>query len=160
LASAIGSKIYVPEAKRQYGYYVLPLLAHGQLGGRADLKLDRKAKVLQVRGLWLEGAEPDAARAALEDLATHLGAADIDLPWVRCPHPRERGLSQRERRSLVDKDFDRSPLRWRRRNDAAAAFPHGFEQVVDMRYAGICRTGVRTPDQSQPCNRTDTLLRI
>ena len=73
-------EIYVPEAKRQYGYYVMPLLARGALGGRADLKLDRRTSVLMVRGLWLEGAEPAEARAALEDLARHLGARDIDLP--------------------------------------------------------------------------------
>jgi len=73
-------EIYVPEPKRQYGYYVMPLLARGALGGRADLKLDRKTSVLMVRGLWLEGAEPAEARAALEDLARHLGARDLDLP--------------------------------------------------------------------------------
>src|SRR5439155_3521199 len=71
-------EIYVPEAKRLFGYFVLPLLARGQLGGRADLKLDRKAKTLQVRGLWLDGAEPAEAQSALEDLAGHLGATDID----------------------------------------------------------------------------------
>jgi uncharacterized protein YcaQ len=73
-------EIYVPEPKRQYGYFVLPLLARGRLGGRADLKLDRKDSVLRVRGLWLEGAEPSEARSALEDLARHLGARDLDLP--------------------------------------------------------------------------------
>jgi uncharacterized protein YcaQ len=73
-------EIYVPEPKRQYGYFVLPLLARGRLCGRADLKLDRKEHVLRVRGLWLEGAEPTEAQVALEDLATHLGAHDIDLP--------------------------------------------------------------------------------
>jgi uncharacterized protein len=73
-------EIYVPEPKRQYGYFVLPLLARGQLAGRADLKLDRKQSVLRVRGLWLEGAEPAEAQAALEDMARHLGARDIDLP--------------------------------------------------------------------------------
>jgi uncharacterized protein YcaQ len=73
-------EIYVPEAKRVHGYYVLPLLARGQLCGRADLKLDRKDGILQVRGLWLEGAEPTEAQTALEDLASHLGARDIDLP--------------------------------------------------------------------------------
>jgi len=73
-------EIYVPEPKRQYGYYVLPLLARGAIGGRADLKFDRKAGVLRVRGLWLEGAEPDEARQALERLAAHLGASDIDAP--------------------------------------------------------------------------------
>ncbi len=73
-------EIYVPEAKRQYGYYVLPLLAHGGLVGRADLKLDRHANVLRVRALWLDGAEPGEAESALETLATQLGAADIDMP--------------------------------------------------------------------------------
>jgi uncharacterized protein YcaQ len=73
-------EIYVPESKRTFGYFVLPLLARGALGGRAHLKLDRQAGVLRVRGLWLEGAEPAEAQAALEDVATHLGARDIDLP--------------------------------------------------------------------------------
>ena len=73
-------EIYVPEPKRRFGYFVLPLLARGTLGGRADLKLDRQSGVLRVRGLWLEGAEPAEAQSALEDLARHLGATDIDLP--------------------------------------------------------------------------------
>jgi uncharacterized protein YcaQ len=73
-------EIYVPEAKRQYGYFVLPLLVRGQLCGRADLKLDRQAGVLRVRGLWLTSAEPSEAQAAIEELATHLGARDIELP--------------------------------------------------------------------------------
>jgi uncharacterized protein YcaQ len=73
-------EIYVPEPKRQYGYFVLPLLVRGGLRGRADLKLDRQAGVLRVRGLWLEGAEPAEARIALEDLARHLGVTDLELP--------------------------------------------------------------------------------
>jgi uncharacterized protein YcaQ len=72
-------EIFVPEPKRQYGYYVLPLLARGQLLGRADLKLDRKRNLLLVRGLWLEGATPEEATAALRDLAAQLGVGDICL---------------------------------------------------------------------------------
>jgi len=68
---------YVPEPKRQYGYFVLPILAHAELGGRADLKLDRKADQLLVRGLWLQAVEPAEARSALEALATHLGAREL-----------------------------------------------------------------------------------
>ena len=75
-------EIYVPEPKRQFGYFVMPLLARGGLLGRADLKLDRRARVLRVRGLWLEGAEPAEAQAALEDLARFLDAADIDLAAI------------------------------------------------------------------------------
>jgi uncharacterized protein len=73
-------EIYVPEPKRIFGYFVLPLLARGQLCGRADLKLDRKESVLRVRGLWFEGAEPAEMQSATEDLAGQLGARDIDLP--------------------------------------------------------------------------------
>ncbi|YCK35278.1 winged helix-turn-helix domain-containing protein [Actinomadura sp. ATCC 39365] len=72
-------EIYVPAERRRYGYYVLPLLARGALGGRADLKLDRQHGVLQVRGLWLEGASPQEAAAALRTLAQHVRADDIAL---------------------------------------------------------------------------------
>lgn len=75
-------EIYVPGPKRSHGYYVLPLLARGALAGRADLKLDRAAGVLLVRGLWLEGATPEDAARALHDLATHLGARSIQLDRV------------------------------------------------------------------------------
>jgi uncharacterized protein YcaQ len=73
-------EIYVPEARRQYGYFVLPLLARGGLRGRADLKFDRQAGALRVRGLWLEDAAPAEAQQALETLARHLGAADVYMP--------------------------------------------------------------------------------
>jgi uncharacterized protein YcaQ len=72
----------VPGPKRPHGYYVLPLLAQGTLGGRADLKLDRKAGALLVRALYLEGATPDEAAAALVDLVTHLGVPRVQVERV------------------------------------------------------------------------------
>lgn len=54
-------EIYVPKPRREYSYYVLPLLARGTLGGRADLKPDRSNSIVRVCGLWLEGATPDDA---------------------------------------------------------------------------------------------------
>ena len=78
-------EIYVPEPQREHGYYVLPLLARGRLVGRADLKHDRKARVLRVVRLSLEGAAPDEAAAALRDLAVHLGATSISLEAVEPP---------------------------------------------------------------------------
>ena len=45
---------YVPEAKRQYGYFSLPILWNGKLVARMDCKADRKTSVLHLRHLALE----------------------------------------------------------------------------------------------------------
>lgn len=45
---------YLPEAKRKYGYFVLPILWQGELIGRLDSKADRKTRSLIVKKLWFE----------------------------------------------------------------------------------------------------------
>ena len=45
---------YVPEPKRQYGYFSLPILWDGKLVARMDCKADRKSFVLHIRHLALE----------------------------------------------------------------------------------------------------------
>ncbi len=62
------AEMYVPAAKREYGYYVLPILHRGRLVGRLDPKADRKAKVMRVRALYLE-PEQATTDELVEDLA-------------------------------------------------------------------------------------------
>jgi uncharacterized protein YcaQ len=75
-------EIYTPEAKRQFGYYVLPFLLGEALVGRVDLKADRQAGVLRVQSAWIElGHDPGYVAAELAaELATTaawLGLDDI-----------------------------------------------------------------------------------
>jgi uncharacterized protein YcaQ len=77
-------EVYTPKAKRQHGYYTMPLLAGGRLVGRVDPKHDRKAGVLLLRGLGVEPDVPtgevvEAAAAAAWRLAAYLGAGDVVL---------------------------------------------------------------------------------
>lgn len=77
-------EIYVPAAKREFGYYVMPILHRGRLVGRLEPKLHRDRGVLEVRREWLEpGFRPDAGyrrglAAALESLAAFTGATRVD----------------------------------------------------------------------------------
>ncbi len=47
-------EIFVPQAKRKWGYYVYPLLEGNKFIGRIDLKANRKQSVLKVLNLWQE----------------------------------------------------------------------------------------------------------
>lgn len=73
-------EIYVPEQKRQYGYYVLPFLMDGDLVARVDLKTNRRDRVLQVQGAF---AEPDVDKKAVgrelrKELELVAGWLDLD----------------------------------------------------------------------------------
>ncbi|UWM65648.1 winged helix-turn-helix domain-containing protein [Enterobacter sp. CP102] len=76
---------YTPAPKRQYGYFVLPLLHKGQLVGRMDAKMHRKTGVLEVIALYLEEgirvtATLDKGLAtAITDFAAWQGAREVTL---------------------------------------------------------------------------------
>jgi uncharacterized protein YcaQ len=77
-------EIYVPKSKRQFGYYVLPILHGDRLIGRIDPAFDRTREVLVVNALhpeegWsMEGSTGRAVRAAIEELAGFLGAREVE----------------------------------------------------------------------------------
>jgi uncharacterized protein YcaQ len=83
-------EMYVPKAKRQYGYYVLPILRRDRIVGRIDVERDRKANVLHVNGVWWEdGVKPMSLEPALKRLAVFLGA-DRDAQRERRAATRNR----------------------------------------------------------------------
>lgn len=70
-------EVYVPERKRRWGYYVLPILWGDRLIGRIEPRIDRDASEVRVLGVWWQdGFGPrqedgfvDAMRAALSAYA-------------------------------------------------------------------------------------------
>ncbi len=64
-------EIFVPAAKRQYGYYVYPLLEGDRFVGRIEVRADRKANAIKVENLWWE-PNVKATKARLSKLASEL----------------------------------------------------------------------------------------
>ena len=67
-------EMYVQKAKREYGYYVLPLLVGDRLPGRAEPVYDRKTKTLELLGEW---GDTSRLSEVLDDLGAWLGATRV-----------------------------------------------------------------------------------
>jgi hypothetical protein len=67
-------EMFVPAAKREYGYYVLPLLVGDRLVGRAEPRFDRKTRTLELLGAW---GDTSRLGEALASLAEFLGAERV-----------------------------------------------------------------------------------
>ena len=72
-------EMYVPKAKREYGYYVLPILRGDRIVGRIEPVFERKKGVLRVHGVWWEdGARPASLDRPLRSLARFVGAEKVE----------------------------------------------------------------------------------
>lgn len=84
-------EIYVPEHKRQYGYYVLPFLLGNRLSARIDLKSDRNTGHLRVLGIWWEPHVTDnelttankTLYTQLQQFSTWLGLDSVDCTALK-----------------------------------------------------------------------------
>jgi uncharacterized protein YcaQ len=98
-------EVYVPPAKRRWGYYVLPLWFGDRFVGRIEPRIDRQADTLRVIGLWWEdGFDPlavdgfvDAFAVALEAHRQFGGVKSIEL----AKSIRPRSLASATRAALV-----------------------------------------------------------
>lgn len=92
---------YTPQEKRQYGYFVLPLLHRGQMIGRLDAKAHRAGGVFEVKGLFLEHAV-ELSDEAMRELAQALKqcANWHATPAVSVTRTTPASLRQRLRKAL------------------------------------------------------------
>jgi hypothetical protein len=84
-------EVYVPAAKRRWGYYVLPILFGDRLVGRIEPRYERATRTLRIAGVWFEDGfspmeEPHFVPALAEGLSAYrsfVGARTITWPRTR-----------------------------------------------------------------------------
>lgn len=84
-------EVFVPEHKREFGYYVFPAMEGSRMIGRVDMKHDRSRKTLDVLAFWSEASTRigqgrlHRLRKALERIGNFVSASDIEYAsdWLR-----------------------------------------------------------------------------
>ncbi|KIC09380.1 hypothetical protein RA19_15295 [Leisingera sp. ANG-M1] len=84
-------EVFTPAPKRQYGYYVFPLMEGARLAGRIDMKAERDADILRVTAVWPEqdvkwsAARTRRLEAELDRMARFAGVASVVFSdgWLR-----------------------------------------------------------------------------
>ena len=92
-------EIYVPPAKRKYGYYVLPIVHGDRIIGRVSPVMDRARSRLRIEAVYAELSAPTtrvvarAVAGAIRDLAGFLKAEAIEYDNTRVPEAWRKDLS-------------------------------------------------------------------
>lgn len=95
---------YLPEPKRRYGYFVLPILDRGRLVGRLDAKAHRAEGRFEVKYIHLEpGVDPDPRRLRAVATAIQACADWHETPEVSVRRSDPRGLAADLRRVLRER---------------------------------------------------------
>jgi uncharacterized protein len=88
-------EVYVPEARRRWGYYVLPILFGDRFVGRIEPRLDRKTKTLNILGIWFEKEfapmeSPGFIEALLDAIEAYRSFVEAEkVTWLRTRVARE-----------------------------------------------------------------------
>jgi uncharacterized protein len=96
-------EVYVPAAKRRWGYYVLPMIYGDRLVGRIEPRIDRRADTLRIVGAWWEDgfdplADPRFVPAFADAIDAHRrfgGVRRVTFPRTAAMRPIAAALRKR-----------------------------------------------------------------
>ena len=96
-------EVYVPEVKRRWGYYVLPILAGDRFVGRIEPRFERATGTLRIIDLWWEDgieplSEPGLVEGFVDAIVAHARFGGMQrIEWPRSARHRSVGAAVRAR---------------------------------------------------------------